>query len=171
MIKHFIIPVAAFAVTATGVSAFNSDLLEKINIDLTTSQIEALEESHELRHAGDYEAARTVLEEAGIDQDIMHEIRSAMHEYKHEMRDIIHAAIENEDYDTFMTAIADTPLAEHIGSKEDFEQFVAAHELMAAGDFETAHEIFESLGIERKGHSGPDGRGRGHGHMHEMSPM
>lgn len=167
MIKHIMIPVAAFMVTATGVSAFNSDILEKINVNLSTSQIEALEESHELREAGDYDAARTVLEEAEIDRDTMHEIRSAMHEYRMEMREAVKEAVENSDYEAFQSAIAETPLAEQITSEEDFEQFVEAHELMADGEFEAAKEIFAELGIEKKGHKG--GFGGGHrGGMHKM---
>ena len=159
MIKHIMIPVAAFMVTATGVSAFNSDILEKINVNLSTSQIEALEESHELREAGDYEAE--------IDRDTMHEIRSAMHEYRMEMREAVKEAVENSDYEAFQSAIAETPLAEQITSEEDFEQFVEAHELMADGEFEAAKEIFAELGIEKKGHKG--GFGGGHrGGMHKM---
>lgn len=152
------IPVAAFAVTATGVSAFNGDILEKIDVDLTTSQIEALEESHELRKAGDYNAAREVLEDADIDREIMHEVRSALQEHRTQMRDAIKAAIEDGDYEEFQNVIADSPLAEHITSESDFEQFIEAHELMAEGEFESAREILDELGIERKGRH--DGHGK-----------
>jgi len=48
MIKQLIIPVAAFAVTATAVSAFNTDFLESIDVDLTDDQISALVESREI---------------------------------------------------------------------------------------------------------------------------
>lgn len=162
MITQIMIPVAAFAVTATGVSAFNGDILEKINIELTASQIEALEESHELRRAGAFDEARAVLEEADIDHDTLHEIRSALHVYRMEMREAVRAAIEDNDYDAFMIAIAGTPLGEQITSEADFERFIEAHELMAEGEFAAAKDIMEELGIER-GH-------RGHGHRHGSGP-
>ena len=165
MIKHIMIPVAAFMVTATGVSAFNSDILEKINVNLTTSQIEALEESHDLREAGDYYAARAVMEEADIDKDTMKEIRSAMHKYRMEMRDAIKTALENNDYEAFKTAIVDSPLAEKITSEEDFKQFVTAHELMTEGKFDEAHTIMTELGIERGEHNRGFG---GHRGMHKI---
>ena len=170
MIKHIMIPVAAFMVTATGVSAFNSDILEKINVDLSISQIEALEESHKLREAGDFDAARTIMEEADIDRDTMHEIRSAMHEYRMEMRDVIKEAVENNDYEAFKTAIADSPLADKISSEEDFSKFIEAHELMTEGQFEEARTIMTELGIERGEHKGKFGGHHGMGH-HGMSEM
>ncbi len=162
------IPMAAFMVSATGVSAFNGDILDKINVNLTTSQIEALEESHELRESGDFDAARTVLEEADIDKKTMHEIRSAMHKYRMEMRDAIKDAVENNDYEAFKTAIVDSPLAEHITTKEEFTKFVEAHELMAEGKFEEAHAIMTELGIERGEHTGRFGEHRG---VHKMNGL
>ena len=48
MLKEIFIPVAAFAVTVTGASAFNADMLDKLDLDLTDTQISALEEAHEL---------------------------------------------------------------------------------------------------------------------------
>ncbi len=155
------IPVAAFAVTATGVSAFNSDILEKIDIDLTTSQIEALEEAHELRTAGDYEEARATLEDADIDREILHEIRSATHEYRQEVREEIKEAVENNDYDAFVLAATDTKLIEAIEDEDDFELFVEAKELAESGDREGAKEIFEELGIEKPGHGKKHGGDKG----------
>ncbi len=146
------IPVAAFAVSATGVSAFNGDIIEKLNIELSTSQIEALEESHELRRSGAFDEARAVLEEANIDHATMHEIRSAVHAYRMELREAIHTAIETADYDEFVTLIGDGPLSEHITSQADFERFIEAHELMAEGEFAAAKDIMQELGIERESH-------------------
>lgn len=158
MIKYIMIPVAAFMVTATGVSAFNTDILEKINVNLTTNQLEALETSQELRSAGDFDAARTVLEEANINKETMHEIRSAMHQYKIQMREAIKKAVENNDFEAFQVAIVESPLAEKITSELDFEKFVNAHELMANGNFESAQKLFEELGIERGGHGKMQGQ-------------
>lgn len=68
MIKQIIIPVAAFAITVTGASAFNSDMLSKIDVDLTSSQISALEEAQELMKSGDREGAQALMSDLGIEK-------------------------------------------------------------------------------------------------------
>lgn len=168
MLKQIMIPVAAFAVTVTGASAFNSDLLDKIDVDLTDSQISALEEAHELRIDGaDREEVKNYLEENGIDEDTMKEVREAVHEVRHESREALREAVENDDYDAFLTAITDTPLADAIDSESDFETFKEAHELRQAGDHEGAQELMAELGIEKpegrgdRGGHGPRGQGKG----------
>lgn len=158
MLKQIMIPVAAFAVTATAASAFNTDMLEKIDVDLTTSQIEVLEEVHELRQDGaDRETIKTLLEESGLDQEKMKGIHDALREVNSAQREVVNAALESNDYDAFIAAIADSPLAESITSEADFEKFAEARELMEAGDREGAKEIMDELGIEK-----PEGHGRGH---------
>ena len=152
--KSILIPVAAFAVTATGVSAFNSDVLE--NAGLSNAEISAFEEAHELRKDGDREGARDVLLDAGIDQDTMERVREAMREHRQEHRAAIREAVENEDYDAFKDVVEGSPLADIITSENDFKQFVEAHELREEGNHEEAREIMEDLGFERKG--------PGHGH-------
>ena len=122
MLKQIMIPVAAFAVTVTGASAFNGDMLEQIDVDLTASQVSALEEAHTLRVDGaDREEVKTFLEENDLDEETMKEIKTAVREVKDAQREAVHTAIENADYDAFMVAIADTPLAESISSEADFE--------------------------------------------------
>ncbi len=155
-LKTALIPIAAFAVTVTTASAFNTDVLEQAG--LSDDQISAFEEAKELRESGDREGARDVLVEAGIDEETMHSIREAMKEFRDERRDAVHEAVENEDYDAFLEAIAGSPLADIIDTEEEFKSFIEAHELMQAGDREAAKEIFDELGLERP-------KGRGHGPM------
>jgi len=166
MIKEIMIPVAAFAVTVTGASAFNSDMLSKIDVDLTDSQVSALEEVHEMRAAGaDRDEVKTFLEDAGLDEGTMKEIKRATREVKQVQREAVHTALENDDYDAFQAAIANGPLADAIDSEADFETFKAAHELRAEGDREGASELMAELGIEKgegRGHKGGGHRG-GHG--------
>lgn len=165
--KALLIPVAAFAVTVTGVSAFNSDILVKAGLD--EAQIAAFEEVRELREVGDKEAARDLLIEAGVDMDTMHKVREAMHEYKHEMHDVMETALENDDYDAFLAAIADSPLADIITSKDDFELFKEAHDLKEAGEFEEARAIMEEMGLPAGHHGfGKKGQGEGFGQMMRM---
>ena len=156
MIKEIMIPVAAFAVTVTGASAFNSDMLEKIDVDLSASQISALEEVHELRESGaDRDEVKTFLEEAGLDEDTMKEIKTATRELREENREAIGLALENDDYEAFVSAIEDTPLAEAINSESDFETFKEAQDLRDSGEHEAARELMEELGVERpEGHGG-----------------
>jgi len=145
--KHVLIPAAAFAVTVTGVSAFNESVLTEAG--LTDTQIEAFEEARDLRESGDKDAAKETLEDAGIDRDTMKDIRTAMKEHRAEVRAVIASALNDEDYDAFMDAIADTRLADHINDEDDFELFLEAHELRESGDREGAREILDELGIKK----------------------
>ena len=149
--KALLIPLAAFAVTVTGVQAFNTEVLEEAG--LSDDQISAFEEAHELRKSGDREGARDVIADAGIDEETLENIREAMKEWREENREAIEEAIADEDYDAFLEAIEDSPLADIITSEEDFELFVEAHELKESGDREAAREIFDELGIEKRPHT------------------
>lgn len=168
MWQKIMIPMAAFAVTVTGASAFSSDVLE--NLNLTDSQISALEEAHELRTEGaDRDEVQALLEDAGIDQDTMREVHEAMHEYRDEQRQVVDEALDADDYDAFLAAIEGSPLEDAINSEADFEIFKEAHELMQSGDREAAEELFDELGLERpqgfsgRGGHGPHGCGEGGG--------
>ncbi len=68
-------------------------------------------------------------------------------------RNEIHTAVENDDFDAFLKAIEDTPLADIILTVEDFAVFKDAHELREEGEFLAAQELFNELGVERRGHS------------------
>lgn len=162
MIKQIMIPAAAFLVTATGVSAFNSDMLEKANIDLTDSEVAALETAHEMRQDGaERDEVKAVLEAAGLDRDDMREIREAVREVHQATRADIKDAVEAGDYEAFKDAAEGTPLLEAIESEADFDLFVEAHELKEAGDREGAKEIMDGLGIQKPGDHEHDG-----GHEH-----
>lgn len=143
--RSVLIPLAAFAVTVTGASAFNSEVLQKAG--LTDDQISAFEEAKELRKSGDKDGARDVLEEAGIDMDVMERVRNAMHD-QHEA---LMEAVENNDYPAFLKAIEGSPLADIIDTEAEFKKFVEAHDLLKDGDREAAKAIFDELGIEGHG--------------------
>lgn len=164
MIKQLIIPAAAFLVTATAVSAYNPDWLENLDIDLTDDQVSALEEAHEIRQAAD-EEARQVLMAAGLDDNAMREIRSAMRTERAAHHQAVEAALEAGDYDAFKVAVADSPIADVINSEADFEKFKEAHDLREAGEAEAAAAIMSELGLEGReggmkgGHRGERGNG------------
>lgn len=151
--KALLIPIAAFALSATGVSAFNSEVLHKAG--LTDDQISAFETAHELRKDGDIDGARDVLKDAGIDLAAMEAMRQAMHAHKNEMRSAMHDAIGNNSYEEFRSAIEGSPLADIITTEEDFELFKEAHEYKEQGEHEKVKEIMNELGFKHpeKGHA------------------
>lgn len=153
--KSLLIAIAAFAVTTTGVQAYGtSKILSRAG--LTTEQREAIMQAHELRSEGDFEAARDLLVSAGIDDVALRSLHRAQHAVQDEMRQ----ALEDGNYEAFLAAVADTPLADIITTKADFEQFREAHELRHEGEWEAAQEIFADLGVEE----GMHGR-----HMHRKA--
>ena len=156
--KHLLIPVAAFAVTATSVSAFNPQVLK--DAGLSESQIAAFEEAKELKQDGDKDAARDVLAEAGIDLDTLEEVRNAIRADRQEKRETIKTAVAEDDYEEFQLAIEGTRLEDKVTSEDEFETFVEAHELREAGDRAGARELLDELGIEKpKKHKGGKGFG------------
>jgi hypothetical protein len=153
--KALLIPIAAFAVTVTGASAFNSSVLENAGLD--TQQIAAFEQAHDLRKVGDKEAARDVLVEAGVDMDTMKEVREAMKEHRAEMHEAVEDAVKNGNYEAFLEAVAGSPVSEIVDTSEEFALFSQAFDLRESGDKQSAREIMEELGFEGKMH------GKGHG--------
>ena len=144
--KSLLIPIAAFALSATGVSAFNSDILQKAG--LSSEQIQAFEEAHELRREGDPQKARQVLVKAGIDLETMESVREAMRAYRQELHTAIDAAIQNNAFEAFKEAIKESPLSDIITTQADFELFAEAHNLHKAGEHEEARAITDSLGLD-----------------------
>lgn len=140
--KPFLIAIAAFAVTATGVQAYGStELLEKAG--LSEKQINAFETAREKREAGDVEGARDVLVDAGIDETVLHSV----HEASREARDAVHSAIVQADYTAFKEAVNDSPFAAKIDSEEKFNRLVKAHTLREAGNTSESEAILKELNI------------------------
>lgn len=139
--KTLLIPLAAFAVTVTGASAFNGDMLKRAG--LNDDQIAAFEQARELKESGDKEAARDVLLAAGVDEDVIKQVREAMREHKND----IHSAIAAQDYEAFKAAIEGSAFADMIDSEAEFDKLVEAYELMRDGDREGAKDIFDELGL------------------------
>ncbi|MCA9366993.1 hypothetical protein KC887_01865 [Candidatus Kaiserbacteria bacterium] len=161
MLKQLLIPVAAFAITATSAAAFTGIDWSSLNLDLSDSQVSALEQADQIRQTADKEA-RSVLEAAGIDDTKMHEIQDAMHAQRDAEHQAVEDAITNNDYAAFQAAVTDGPFADAIISEADFAKLVEAHQLREAGDFEGADAIMTELGIE-KPMGGPGGRHGGCG--------
>ncbi len=164
MLKQLIIPVAAFAVTVTSASAFmGTDLISKLDLNLTDEQTTALETAREIHETAHAEAEQ-VLKDAGIDETKMREIHDAMREAHKESFEAVKTAIENNDYAAFISAVADTPMADVIDTEADFAKLVEAHELREAGDHDGARAIMDELGFEGRGGFGGFGHGPRGGH-------
>lgn len=152
--KMLVLPAAALALMGTSAYAFNSDVLLKAGLD--ENQVAAFEAAHELKKQGDRDAARDVLAEAGIDLDTLEEVRNVLRsergerqEERKERRAEVKVAIENEDFDAYKAAVADTRASDRIITAEEFERLVEAHELRLAGDHTAAREIMKELGFEK----------------------
>jgi hypothetical protein len=148
--KALLIPIAAFAVTVTGASAFDSSVLEGAGLD--TQQVAAFEQAHVLRKDGDKEAARDILMNAGVDLETMQEVKAAMKAHHAEKKEAVQAALQNGDYDAFLEAVEGSPLSNTVDTPEEFALFTEAHDLREAGDKQAAREIMEELGFEGKMH-------------------
>ncbi len=143
--KSLLIAIAALALSATGAQAFSGDAL--VRAGLTDSQVAAFEVARELREEGDTQAARDVLLGAGIDETVIERVRSVLSQHQDEHQVAMMAAVRANDYEAFVLAIDDTPLADIITTPADFERFKAAHDLKTAGDTAGAADIFSDLGL------------------------
>lgn len=143
--KSLLIPIAAFALSATGVSAFNPQVLERAGLSRT--QISAFGEARNLRQEGDTEAARDVLVQAGVDLEVLDRVREVMQQHKHRAHHKLSQAVKEKDYQKFVAATADSPLREVVTSEADFKLFVEAWELREAGELKAARALFADLGL------------------------
>jgi hypothetical protein len=150
--KSLLIAIAAFAVTTSGVFAYSgNNVLERAN--LSADQKAAITRARELKESGNFNAARDSLVDAGIDEDVL----KRLHKAKYQVELEIQAALAAGDYGAFITAIAQTPLADIITTEIDFEQFRAAQILKDDGDYVAARDIYDELGVQ------PKPRRHGHG--------
>ncbi len=134
--KSLLIAIAAFAVTATGAQAYvGAQYLERAG--LSSSQVSALSQARDLRLKGKREEARDVLLQAGVDDKAIVSIREAARA----AHDAIEEAVEANDYDAFKLAAHDSPLLDIITTKEDFAQFVEAHNLKVENKFTVARKL------------------------------
>lgn len=148
--KYIVVPTAAFLMTAGTAFAFNGELLEKIELDLLAAKLEALETAHELRHEGNRQEARAVIQEASLTRAEMKRIHEAVRAHRLAVREQIKEALYADSYTAFREAISETRLSDLINSEEAYEEFARAHDLLKSGEREAAKEIFAELGLKTK---------------------
>jgi len=115
--------------------------------DLTDEQRSAIEEAHSLREAGNYEAAKKVLEGADLPLHPPHRGFGK--------GSTIRTAIENNDYDAFARAAQNSPFADMV-SEDLFATLREAQALRESGDFAGARQLLEDAGVPQPPH-GPHG--------------
>lgn len=77
----------------------------------------------------------------------------------------VRESLENNDYQAFLKAVADSPMADKIDTEEEFAKMVEMHKLLQNKDTDGAKKIADELGIElpgkgrRGGEGGPNGNG------------
>jgi hypothetical protein len=156
MFTKIIIPVAAFAVTATTVGAFNGNMLQNLDVDLTDEQVSALEEVGAL-HGQHRAEIHNILDEAGFDREAMRALHKAGYEYRTAHHEAVQEAIEAEDFEAYQEAVVNSPRADLIDTEAKFEQLLKAYELREEGEYEAARDIMEELGFTKQnlGNGGP----------------
>jgi len=103
----FAFAIAAFAVTITNVQAFGSHEF-LINAGLNDDQVVAVQEARELRRLGDIVAARDVLVAAGIDEEVIADLRQAHRSHakqtQHWLQQQIDEQLTDQERDALLVA-------------------------------------------------------------------
>lgn len=114
--------------------------------------------------ADDYDAFLSVLEEVNPNRaDRLTEEQFARMSERHQSHAAVEAAVEAGDYQAWVEAVSASPHGDDIAeliSEDDFATFVEMHEARESGDFDTADELREELGLPERG-PGKEGRAGG----------
>lgn len=114
---------------------------------ITEEQFNAMIKAHELREEGNFEEARKVIEESGLEFGGRKGKRgSGNGPDREKMREILN----DLDYEAFKIEFEGRGVLEDIDSEEKFNQFVKMHELMEEEKFEEARAIADELGLKRR---------------------
>lgn len=122
--------------------------------------------------AGDYEAWKAAMTEELTEERFQQlQQRYGQEQQREQYMEQVRAAIESGDYDAWKTAMTqlEQPRITDIITEDNFGTYVQMQNAMESGDFETAEQLREQLGIEA-GFGMMGMRGFGHG-MHGFGPM
>jgi hypothetical protein len=147
--KPLLIAIAAMAVTTTNVNAHHSTEALK-QAGLSSEQIEALAEAHELRQAGDWQAARDTLVEAGIDESVLQSLKTIRQDWRQDDHEKLRTIMGTGDFEQFKEYASERPIGDIITTPEEFELLREAHTLRQTGNRAEAKHILRELGFERK---------------------
>ena len=126
--------------------------------------------------SGDFEAWKAAITETLTEENFnrireMQQNREERMNEMHENMESIIQALEDEDYEAWKIAIEESGRTEMLDviDEENFEILVQIHEAEISGDFETARELSQELGIGCEMFGGF--RGRMEGRMGPMPPL
>jgi hypothetical protein len=120
--KSLLIAIAAFAVTTTGVHAYGGAKIMQ-RAGLNEFQVQAIQEARELELIGHEAKAREKLLQAGVDEETLQKLK----QMAREARSDIHTALIEDDYELFIELIKDSPLADIISTKIEYQDFREAY--------------------------------------------
>lgn len=115
----------------------------------TQERFNVLVEAHELREAGDIEAAHELMEEQGIKKHGMRgEHGKKGHSFDPERREALKTAMQENDFDAWSELMENHPKADEMVNMEHFELMQEAFELREAGNKEAARELLQDAGVK-----------------------
>ncbi len=150
----------AWKTAVTGLPDGGEKLLEAVDSEDDFNQ---LVEAHNLAEQGNYEEAREIRENLGLNRGFGPGQNKGNKPLREQM-EAVRQAMESGDYQAWVSAVQNTPnggerILGAIDSEEDFNRLAESHQKMQEGDIEGAREIKEELGLDMKG-KGPGGQGR-----------
>lgn len=122
----------------------------QLPFDLNETTFQAFVEAHGLLENGDPEGAQAVLENAGVDlpprgpRGMEHDQAMGKGFAQHGPNEAIREAITSNDYNAWLEAIADKPMAE-IANEELFNKMVQINQARQAGDRDAAKALHNEL--------------------------
>lgn len=119
------------------------DDVQEYRAELSEEDKETLQEAHELRKEGDHDAAKELLDDAGITPPRA-AVRAEFKEERAEVRD----AIKSGDYDAFLDATADGPVDVQL-TEEQFDGLAEIQDLREEGNYEEARALAEELELPK----------------------
>lgn len=122
---------------------------------ITEENFSRFVEMHNLMKTGDFEGAKELRDELGLEGPRKHEGRRGFGKMMMEKNEEARTAMENNDYDAWLVAIPEDCPARDTVTEENFSRLIESHNLMQDGDFEGAKEIREELGLKVRGEHGP----------------
>jgi hypothetical protein len=154
--RQVLLGVAAVGITGTLVIAGLNAVSANDTTALTEEQKTQLQTAIE---SGDRETVLKLREEYGL-KGRGYKQGGCMHKKAH--REEVKAAVEAGDYDAFVAALPESSPKLEVITEDNFDRYQEMHEAKQAGDYETAQEIHEELGLPEKG-SKKRGIGMGRG--------
>lgn len=127
--------------TATYAAMTPGSLPADVLSQFSDDQQAAIEKARDIRQTAETEA-QAVLSAAGVSEDQLH---SALETHMKAQREAENAALDDNDYTAFQTAVAGSPMADKL-TEDVFAKLVQIRQLEKSGDHEGAMKLRQELG-------------------------